>query len=159
MKTQIKVRQYGVLVLFAVGHILAGSMTGWFFPPGVWVEQLIKPVFYPPAIAFPLVWTILYALMGVSLWLFQFSEGTGKQEGYAWYGAQLMANLLFTPLMFGLQSTLLGSLDALALLLLLSMTIRSFHHHSRGAAYLLVPYWLWTAFASVLALSLWRLNS
>lgn len=158
MGTHNNVKRYGVLILFACGHVLVGSMTGWLFPPGIWVEQLIKPAFYPPALAFPVVWTMLYILMGVSLWLFWCSQGTGKRQGYFWYVTQLAVNLLFTPLMFGLQSTTLGSLDAFALLLLLSMTIRSFHRHSRWAAYLLAPYWLWAGFASVLAVTLWWLN-
>lgn len=151
-------KRYGMLAVFIFIHIIAGSLVGSFFPPGPWVEQLVKPSFYPPAIAFPVVWTILYALMGVSLWLFWIADGSGKRQGYVWYSAQLAVNLLFTPLMFGLQSTLLGSLDTLVLLLLLGKTMTLFYRYSQTAAYLLLPYFLWTCFASVLAITLWVLN-
>lgn len=152
------VKRYGVLAVFIFIHIIAGSLIGSFFPPGAWVEQLVKPSFYPPAIAFPVVWTILYASMGFSLWFYWIADGSHKRHGYLWYTAQLVVNLLFTPLMFGLQSTLLGSLDTLILVGLLGKTVTYFYRYSQLAAYLLLPYLVWACFASILAISLWVLN-
>ncbi|HBU37140.1 MAG TPA: hypothetical protein DEB70_04970 [Planctomycetaceae bacterium] len=152
------VKRYGVLTVFIFIHIMAGSLVGSFFPPGPWLEQLVKPPFYPPAIVFPVVWTLLYASMGVSLWVFWLVDGSDKGQGYLWYSAQLVVNLLFTPLMFGLQSTMLGSLDTLILVLFLGKTITLFYRFSPKAACILLPYFLWTCFASVLAISLWVLN-
>lgn len=150
--------RYWVLVGLMIAHIFGGALMGRLFPPGAWVEGLSKPVFYPPALAFPVVWTTLYALMGLSLWFFWSADGHNKRWGYYSYAAQLCTNYLFTPLMFGLQSTFLGFMDVLLLIVLLGVTIRTFHRHSPKAAYLLIPYFVWTCFALILATTLWRLN-
>lgn len=151
-------RRYALLAALIGLHVLAGFLAGFFFPAGPWVEQLVKPAFYPPAVAFPIVWTMLYALMGASLWLFILSERPNKGPALALYGVQMAVNLSFTPLMFGLQSTLLGFLNVLALVPLVALTIIRFHRFSRGAALILVPYLGWISFALVLAGSLWWLN-
>ena len=151
-------KSQSILVGLVALHILAGFLTGHFFPPGSWVEQLTKPSFYPPPLAFPVVWTILYALMGVSVWLFLCSEKQGKGQTLSIYASQLTVNLLFTPLMFGLRSTFLGFLDVLILLPLIIATIFFFYKFSPRAALLQIPYLAWVSFALILSFSLWRLN-
>lgn len=146
------------LVLLMGGHVFAGFLIGRFFPAGEWVDQLAKPVFYPPTWAFPVAWTILYALMGVALWVFLRAPHGNKRLPLALYLVQLAVNLLYTPLCFGLESTLLGLMIVTVLWLLLAATITVFHRISRLSAWLLLPYFLWVSFALVLSQSLWRLN-
>ena len=154
----ILIRFPGLILLVAL-HIGAGSFLGAFFPPGLWLEGLVKPAFYPPTWAFPVAWTILYAMMGCSVWLV-FKAKQGPKRLALWlYAAQLVVNLAYTPLCFGLESTLLGFLDVGLLLVLLLTTIPSFYQISRTAALLLVPYLLWVCFAFVLSFFIWRLNS
>jgi len=158
MGRNIGLKQLGICALFMALHVLAGSLTGYFFPSGDWVEGLVKPAFYPPSMLFPIAWTGLYALMGMSLWLFWFSTDSNRKTGLLWYAGQLGVNLLFSPLTFGLQSTLLGLIDVLVLLPLICLTMMAFYRVSKKAAYLLIPYLSWVIFALALALSLWILN-
>lgn len=148
---------YTLLALVAA-HVFGGMLVGRFFPAGPWVEQLTKPGFYPPGWAFPVAWTILYAMMGTSLFVFLRVSGRGRGLPLGLYCSQLVVNYLFTPLCFGLQSTLLGFIDVALLWGLLVATILSFLHASKLAAVLLMPYLLWVSFALVLAYELWKLN-
>ncbi len=158
MERIIHLKRLSICAGFMAFHTLAGALMGSLFPPGDWVKQLVKPAFYPPPIAFPIAWTFLYGLMGISLWLFWSSAESRKRKGLFWYASQLSVNFLFTPLMFGLQSTLLGLIDILILLPILHITILAFYRSSPKAAYLLIPYSLWVFYALALALSLWLLN-
>ena len=147
----------GLLMLVAI-HIGLGSFVGALFPPGAWLENLVKPSFYPPGWAFPVAWTFLYACMGVSLWLVLRSRQKPKRLALWLYGGQLAVNLAYTPLCFGLESTLLGLLDVSLLLVILLATMIQFRKNSFAAAALLVPYLLWVSFALALSISIWRLN-
>lgn len=152
-------RPKALLIGLVVFHVFAGFLAGHFFPPGPWVEQLSKPSFYPPPLAFPVVWSLLYALMGVSVWLLLQSDRQGKGKALVLYASQLTVNLLFTPLMFGLRNVFLGFLDVLILLPLLVATIVVLYRFSPRASLLQIPYLLWVGFALTLSFSLWRLNS
>jgi tryptophan-rich sensory protein len=158
MKRNIGFKQLSTCAGFVAFHILAGSLIGFFFPSGDWVNKLVKPDFYPPSMIFPIAWTFLYALMGVSLWLFWSSAKSGKGTGLFWYANQLSVNFLFSPLMFGLQSTLLGLINIIILLPLIGVTMLKFYRGSPKAAYLLIPYLLWVIFALALSFNLWILN-
>ncbi|GAB7022147.1 TspO/MBR family protein [Salidesulfovibrio brasiliensis] len=160
MDSRHRRKSKGVALLtgLALAHVLAGSMAGAFFPPGPWVEQLVKPAFYPPNWAFPVVWTALYALMGISLGLILQSPKRTRTAAITFHATQLAVNLSFTPLMFGLKSTFLGMLVTATLLPLVILTILAFRSHSTLAAWLQIPYALWTTFALMLATSLWQLN-
>lgn len=151
-------RSYGLLAGLVALHVLTGFLVGHFFPPGYFVEQLIKPSFYPPALAFPVVWTLLYALMGVSVWLFLRSGKTGKGKLLTLYLVHFSVNLMFTPLMFGLRSTFWGFIDVLILLPLLAATIVNLYKFTPRGALIQIPYFLWVCFALVLSFRLWRLN-
>lgn len=147
----------GLLLLVAI-HISLGSLVGALFPPGAWLESLIKPGFYPPTWAFPVAWTFLYACMGASLWFVVRSRQGPKRLALWVYSSQLAVNLAYTPLCFGLESTLLGLLDVSLLLIILLATMIQFRKISLTAAALLVPYLLWVSFALVLSISIWELN-
>ena len=130
-----------------------------------WYAFLNKPFFSPPSWVFGPVWTVLYIMMGVSLYLIlekrEKIKGKLKKEmnkALFLFGSQLALNSLWSILFFGLRSPLYGVLCIVPLLILVLATILQFHKFSKTAAYLLVPYLLWGCFATILNLSILLLN-
>jgi tryptophan-rich sensory protein len=119
--------------------------------------QLSKPSWAPPASVFGPVWSVLYALMGISAWLVWRSPGS-KGVALGLFGAQLAANALWSWMFFAWHRGALAAVEVLVLLALIVATAVAFWRTSRLAALLLVPYLLWVSFASVLTWALWRSN-
>jgi benzodiazapine receptor len=125
-----------------------------------WYPKLHKPSFNPPDWVFGPTWTLLYALMGTSLWLAEErgEDGAAKRTLRVFFGLQLLLNVLWTYVFFGRRAPGWAFVEVLVLLAAIAATVASFSKASRTAALLLVPYLLWTGFASVLNFSIWRLN-
>lgn len=126
-----------------------------------WYLKLVKPYLNPPNWVFAPVWTLLFLLMGVSLYLV-FSKKTKKtkqqQIALKLFALQFAFNILWSYFFFGLKSPLYGLLDITLLLLSLALTMLSFERVDKSAALLLVPYFLWVTFACYLNLSVYLLN-
>lgn len=149
-------------VISVVGCELVGILSTPFTISAIptWYATLNKPFFSPPNWIFAPVWTTLYFLMGVSVFLI-WQKGIQKEKvkrGFNYFLFQLFFNFLWSLLFFGLHSTLFGLLDIVALLVFIVLTILSFYKLSKIAAYLLVPYFLWVSFATILNISLILLN-
>jgi len=125
-----------------------------------WYLTLQKPGFTPPAIAFPIVWTTLYALMAVSVWTFWRRAETAnvRKRGLTWFGIQLALNVTWAFAFFGLHRPFYGVAVILLLLFAIIITIVFFDRASRVASLLLVPYVLWIAFAAALNVGILVLN-
>ena len=125
-----------------------------------WYTALEKPSFTPPPWVFSPVWITLFALMGISLFIIWRRGLTEKKIGVALgiFGAQLIFNILWSALFFGLRSPLAGLIDIAVLWIAIALTIWYFFKISKIAGALLVPYLLWVSFAVVLNFSIWRLN-
>ena len=149
-----------IAVIGVEGVGFAGSMF-MSRPPGEWYRAIHKPSFNPPDAAFGIVWPILYLLIGLATALVWERSATRPVEGRVWvsFFLQLGLNFLFTPVFFGLQSTVGGGLVTTALWAAVLWNILEFRAVSRPAAWLLVPYLAWTGFAVVLAWSIVALNS
>jgi len=119
--------------------------------------QLSKPSWAPPAWLFGPVWTVLYGLMGIAAWLVWRSPGP-KRAALTLFGAQLVANALWSWLFFAWHRGALAAVEILLLLALIVAMIMAFWHVSRAAALLMVPYLLWVGFASLLTWAVWRSN-
>jgi benzodiazapine receptor len=119
--------------------------------------QLSKPSWAPPGSVFGPVWSVLYALIGVSSWLVWRSPGP-KGAALGLFGAQLAANALWSWLFFAWHRGALAAVEVLFLLALIVATVAAFWRISRLAAVLLIPYVLWVSFASVLTWTIWRSN-
>ncbi len=125
----------------------------------LWFQGLIKPSFYPPDWVFGPVWSVLYLMMGVALWLvWRQKEHTSIRWPVVAFFVQLAANGAWTPLFFGLQQPALALLDIAFLWAMILWTLILFYRVSRGAGFLLLPYFLWVSFAVGLNGSLAMLN-
>ena len=125
-----------------------------------WYPTLNKPAFNPPSWLFAPVWTLLFLLMGIALYLIwkKGIETPGVKEVLIFFGAQLVLNILWSIFFFGLRSPLLGLIDIIPLVVLIYLTFIKFKQIDPTAGYLLLPYLAWTSFATILNLSLLILN-
>lgn len=125
-----------------------------------WYEAINKPTWTPPNAIFGPVWTILYTLMGISLYLFWKSEKKVEvsKRGFILFFSQLALNTVWSILFFGLKNPLLALADIAVLWVLILMTILHFRKVNKLSAYLLIPYLLWVTFASLLNFAVWMLN-
>lgn len=125
-----------------------------------WYASLRRPVFTPPNWLFGPAWTVLYVLMGVSLFLVwrRGDAGVDVRAAVAIFLAQLVLNALWTPAFFGLRSPGAGLAVILPLLTLIIVTIVVFWRIRPLAGMLLLPYAAWVSFATVLNASLFALN-
>jgi tryptophan-rich sensory protein len=119
--------------------------------------QLNKPSWAPPAGVFGPVWTVLYALMGISAWLVWRSPPPSR-AALTLFAVQLAANALWSWLFFAWHRGALATAEVLLLLVLIVATVRAFWYSSRLAAVLLLPYLLWVSFASALTWAVWQSN-
>lgn len=148
-------------LIFSIGICLGAGILGSFFTVSsipAWYATLQKPAFSPPNWVFGPVWTILYIMMGVSLYLVWISKGKLKQKALNLFFVQLGLNALWSIIFFGMKNPTLALVDIVALWIAIVLTIKYFYPVSRLAAYLLVPYLLWVSFASILNLSIVILN-
>ncbi|MGP8132774.1 MAG: TspO/MBR family protein [Halobacteriota archaeon] len=124
-----------------------------------WYAALNKPWFNPPNAVFGPVWTILYILMGLALFLIWRSPRNRTRDiGIALFAAQLIVNVIWTLGFFGLQNIMYGLLTIVPLWILIAATIYQFYKVDRRASYLLVPYILWVTIATALNVSVYLLN-
>jgi tryptophan-rich sensory protein len=148
-------------VLLCLG---AGGAGSFFTTPsiGTWYALLQKPEFTPPNWLFGPVWTVLYIMMGIALyivWQKRSRWHRGKVAAYRWFGVQLGLNVMWSVVFFGLHSLSGGLVVIVCLWLAIAATIREFGKKAPMAAWLLVPYLIWVSYASFLNFSFWRLNS
>lgn len=147
-------------LVFWLGLTFAAAWTGSRFQPDEWYARLVQPALTPPGWVFPLVWTVLYIMMGVAAWLVWRRHGLA---GAIWplglFLVQLGLNALWTYVFFGLKNPGLAFLDIVALWFAILATLISFWQYDRPAGGLLLPYFLWVTFAIYLNLQFWRLNT
>ncbi|TFW10142.1 tryptophan-rich sensory protein [Oxalobacteraceae bacterium OM1] len=142
-----------LLLAFAAGGL--GAVAS--IDAAAFYAQLSRPAWAPPAGVFGPVWTLLYALMGVAAWLV-WREGGVRQRALALFVAQLAANALWSWLFFAWHRGAGAFAEVIVLLALIGMTIVAFRPVSRPAAVLMLPYFAWVAFASLLTWAVWRAN-
>jgi len=139
----------------------ASAITGPSTSSGLsWYAGIIKPDFNPPSWVFAPVWTVLYALMGISAFLI-WKKGFGRREAKIALGIflfQLVLNTLWSSIFFGLQNIGGAFIEIVFLWLAIIATIVAFAKISRPAAWLLTPYILWVTFAAYLNFAIWMVN-
>lgn len=124
-------------------------------------SELKTPPLAPPAILFPIVWNILYILMGVSSALvYRDRENNigATRKGLLYYGISLALNFAWSIIFFKFQASFFALICILAMFYFIIRTILEYYKVNRIAAYLQIPYALWVAFATYLNAGIWLLN-
>ncbi len=151
-----------VRLILSLGVCLLAAIIGTIFTaPAIstWYASLNKPFFNPPDWVFAPVWTILYILMGLALFLiWRAPKVKHTNEALMLFGAQLIFNIIWSIVFFGFKSLPGSVLAIILLLLLLLLTTARFYTVDRRAAYLLIPYVIWVAFATVLNIAVFLMN-
>lgn len=152
-----KIKVYAVSI--AVAEVI-GGVSALFTSLGMEAYKLAeKPTLTPPEIVFPIVWTILYALMGISAARIWMSPPTKERNhGLIVYAVQLLFNFLWSIFFFNLQAYGFSFFWLLALWALVLSMIIIFNRTDRLASLLQIPYLLWLTFAAYLNLLVWLLN-
>ncbi len=149
-----------LLICIAI-PLLVGGIAGLLTRPGTQAyATMVKPPLSPPAILFPIVWTILYILMGISSYLIwtkaDDSPTTTRAKNLYFY--QLVANFLWSFFFFSFQWYFFSFIWILLLWGLVVAMIKAFSRISKVVAYINIPYLIWLIFAAYLNLGVWRLN-
>ena len=149
-----------LLIAIAIPQLI-GGLGAYFTMSSVnnWFLTLSKPLWNPPSWVFGPVWTILYLLMGIAAFLIWKKRKTiAVSKALILYTIQLLFNLLWSILFFGMKRIDMAFLEIIVLWILIFFTIKEFYKIYKIAAYLLIPYLLWVTFASILNLNIWILN-
>ncbi len=145
-----------ILIPLFVGQISSGITSENFST----LEQLNKPPLYPPRILFPIVWTILYILMGIASY-FVLTANTMSSDivdALSAYALQLGVNFFWPIFFFNLQAYWFSFVWILLLWVLVGLTVYNFAQVSKKAAWLMLPYFIWVTFAAYLNLGVAILN-
>ena len=151
----IQIRWKPLLICLLISTVLVGGLSALLTMGSMQVYQdLVKPLLSPPGWLFPVVWTILFLLMGVASYLIYVSDAAPQEKYRALflYGVQLILNFTWSIVFFRLQQYWLSVAVLAVLLVFILLCIWVFSKISRAAAWLLVPYALWVAFAGYLDL-------
>ena len=148
LSTYIKSILVPVILGGIVGFIISGYMN---------YSNLVQPSFAPPAILFPIVWTILYTLMGFSYGILKSNNLVDEKTNTIYYW-QLFVNLLWPIFFFVFDWKLFSFICILLLIVLVILMIKEFYGKNKVAGLLQIPYLLWLIFASILNLSIYLLN-
>ena len=137
-----------------------GALAGLLTREGVEAfRELPQSALTPPGAVFPIVWTILYALMGISLarvWMAP--DSPERTRGLGFFLFQLIFNFFWSFFFFNMQAFGFSLLWIIVLWVLIGLMILSFSKTDKVAAWLQVPYFLWVTFAAYLTYAAWRLN-
>ncbi|WP_170270288.1 TspO/MBR family protein [Heliorestis acidaminivorans] len=125
----------------------------------VWYHNLNKPWFNPAAHTFEPVWIALYLMMSLSLFLvWRQSERKDVRFALSLFGLQLLLNVMWSWIFFGLQSPFWATVEIMVLIVVIGFTIYHFYRFSKWAAILLVPYFFRTGYEALLTYLIWRMN-
>lgn len=145
-----------LLLCFAIGG-LSSIFPAKSIP--TWYAALVKPPLNPPNQLFGPVWTVLYALMGISAWIvWKTRPSPCRRRGLRLFCVQLALNFLWTWIFFSRHQPLTAVADIVALWIAILLTALTFRKMSHAAAWMLVPYLAWVTFAGYLNIAIWRLN-
>jgi len=153
---------YKKLILSILIPVAVGAISGFFTNSGVegWYAVANKPSFNPPNWIFAPVWTSLYILMGIAMYLIWNAaiDDKKKRRALLLYALQLMLNFLWSFIFFEMQQPGAALIEIILMWFSILLTLLAFGKINKAAAWLLVPYLCWVSFAIVLNYEIWRLN-
>lgn len=157
MANKYKTYFVGILIPVAVGIVSSLLVQGNF----LLYEELTRPPLAPPKYIFPIVWTILYILMGISsarIYLCETSERSDIKQALTLYGVQLVFNFMWPIAFFNFEALLFAFIWLMIMWVIIILMIIKFYTIDKTAAYLQIPYLLWTTFAAYLNFGFYLLN-
>ena len=137
--------------------IILGSIVGFLISDYIDYTTLIKPPLAPPKILFPIAWSIIYLLMGISYYILKTNSTYSEREDFIYY-LQLFVNLLWSIIFFIFKARLLAVIWIIILDILVIYMIYLFYKKIKTSAYLNIPYFLWILFATYLTIGIYILN-
>lgn len=137
-------------VLGFLGSLIGNVQNGF--------DGIFKPSFTPPAIVFPIAWTLLYILMGISSYIISESSSENKGSAFVIYGIQLLLNASWTYFFFNLNWFLVSFMLIIVILALVILMIKEYYDINKTAAFLQIPYVIWLIFAAILSYNVYLLN-
>ena len=155
MKKKINVK---ILIICIIIPLVVGGLSSLFMMGSNQYNDLLLPTFAPPGWLFPVMWTILYILMGTSCYLIFISNDKDKNKALIVYALQLFVNSLWTLFFFRLEWYLFSFFWLILLLVLIIYMIYCFFPINKKASLLQIPYLIWVLFASYLNLGIYILN-
>ena len=147
---------YKKLIISILIPLGLGALVGFLSGSGNSYNSLVQPSFAPPSWVFPVVWSILYILMGISDYLVKSDLNTNSSLKI--YKYQLAANLLWSFVFFTFKWYLFAFIWIILIIVLVIRMMKEFVSINKTSAYLQIPYLLWLIFAAVLNFSIYLLN-
>lgn len=149
-----KINTYITSILIPV---ILGSIVGFIVSGFIGYNSLQKQFLAPPSITFPIVWSILYILMGISYGILKSNNLTDRKIDLIYY-IQLGVNLLWPIIFFILKWRLFAFICIILLAILIIVMIKKFYNKNKIAGLLQIPYLLWILFAGYLNIAFYLLN-
>ena len=151
MDLKVSGKDVMTLIVSVAACLIVGAISGLTAPTMDIYSDLKTPPLSPPGMLFPIVWTILYVLMGIALWrMYRYVK---DYRYYVLFAIQLILNFIWVPIYFSWGNMYLALIDLVALwMVVVTMAWLSRMHDERISAYLMVPYILWLTFAAYLTI-------
>lgn len=156
-KNKILLEIFSLLISIII-PVGLGALVGFLSGSSEGYKDLILPSFAPPGIVFPILWTILYTLMGLSAYLIKEIDSINKKNAVNTYYVSLIINLIWSFLFFKLKWLLFSALWIILLIYFVIITIIKYYKIKKVASYLQLPYLFWLFFALVLNLTIYFIN-
>ena len=137
--------------------IMIGSIIGFVINKYIDYSILIKPPLSPPKLLFPIMWSIIYLLLGISYYLYKKNSIDNKKINYIYY-IQLIVNYLWSFIFFVWKLRFVAIIWIIILLILVIDLYRLYYSKYKISSYLLIPYIIWTMFATYLTIGIYILN-
>ena len=154
----MKIKNKSELIIAILIPIAVGSLSALISGRTSLYSQINKPALSPPGYIFPIVWFILYILMGISSYIVYESNSLEKGNALKTYVLQLFFNFWWSIIFFRFSLFLFAFLWLLVMIALITLMIYKFYQISRLSSYLQIPYLLWCLFAAYLNFMIYRLN-
>lgn len=154
----MKIKNISAFVISILIPLAIGSLSALISGNAIDYATLNKPSLSPPSIIFPIVWTILYILMGISSYLISVSGDPNTKEALKYYSIQLFFNFFWSIIFFGFSQYFLAFIWIILLIIFIIIMILQFYSINPIAAYLQIPYLLWCIFAAYLNFSIFIMN-
>lgn len=153
--------KWKLLIINILAPLAVGALSAWISGGGMEAfSEMNQPPLSPPGWVFPVVWTLLYTLMGIAMWLVQTSgaEPAKIKKATTVYVLQLIVNFFWSIIFFGAEAYLFAFFWLLLLWVLIIVTMVRFYDISQTAGELMLPYFLWVTFAGYLTFGVYLLN-